>query len=106
MLNSLRFRIATLIDFLVNRNRYKIRQLIQEKGNLTTEQWMKRDWDARAEANPKFFSRLVANQTDKEFWQSGRISRDQILGRPIRGNVGRDSDLHRRRRSDRRWSEW
>lgn len=50
------------------------------KDNLTFVEWMKRDWDQRAKNNPLWFIRSKNGQTEEEFWQSGFIKRDQILG--------------------------
>jgi len=48
--------------------------------NLTPTKWMKRDWDQRAKNNSLWFIRSKRGQTEEEFWQSGFINRDQILG--------------------------
>ena len=51
-----------------------------DKKITSTNEWMKTDWDARAEVDVKFFVRSIHGQTEKEFWESGIVTRDQILG--------------------------
>jgi len=47
---------------------------------LSINERMQRDWDARAEIDPKFFIKSIHKQTDSEFWKSGFIDRDNVLG--------------------------
>ena len=47
---------------------------------LSSNERMQREWDARAEVDAKYFIKPKHNQTDNEFWKSGIIDCDDILG--------------------------
>lgn len=47
---------------------------------LSTNERMRRDWDARAEVDSRYFIRSAHSQTEDEFWQSGFNNRDKIIG--------------------------
>jgi len=51
-----------------------------KKNNLSTEEWMEKDWDNRAQENIKFFVRSVYGQTEEEFWKSGEENCKEIVG--------------------------
>jgi len=51
-----------------------------DKKIKNTNEWMNREWDARAEVDVKYYIRSVHGQTENEFWESGIVNRDQILG--------------------------
>lgn len=53
--------------------------LVSKKGDKTIEQWMKQDWDNRAEKNALYYIHSV-RESEKQFWQSGMKHRDMILG--------------------------
>lgn len=57
----------------------KIQATISSKNNLSYEEWMKQDWDKRAESDSKLFIRTFEDQTEEEFWQSGKVDCEYIL---------------------------
>ncbi len=50
------------------------------KDHQNLNERMKREWDARAEEDVKYFVRQIREQTEEEFWQSGRVNCREILG--------------------------
>jgi len=56
------------------------KMVFTKKKNLSTEEWMEKDWNERAEKNVKYFIRSVYGQTEEEFWKSGEDNSNQILG--------------------------
>ena len=55
-------------------------KVFTEKKNLSTEEWMERDWNERAKKDVKYFIRSFYNQSEEDFWASGRENCIQILG--------------------------
>ena len=54
-----------------------------ESDNLSTEQRMKADWNARALIDTKFSIRSVLSQSENDFWQSGIVDCNFILGKGL-----------------------
>lgn len=50
-----------------------------DKSNLSITEWMKRDWDKRAETDAKYYIRTTDRQTEEEFWDSGKPIRDNLI---------------------------
>jgi len=74
-------KIKNFISSRKNTEEYNLQKLVSlTRGNLNTQEWMKRDWNARAETCSKFFIRAVKGQTEEEFWESGKIEPHHILG--------------------------
>ena len=48
---------------------------------ISNDELMKSDWNARANYDVKFSIRAVDSQTEKEFWDSGLLDCDLIIGR-------------------------
>ena len=59
----------------------KINSTISPKNNLSDEEWMKQDWDKRAQSDAKFFIMTVKDQKEEEFWESGKKDCNKILGK-------------------------
>ena len=53
--------------------------LISKKEGKTVEEWMKTDWDVRAEKNAMYYIHSI-NENEENFWKSGFDDRDNILG--------------------------
>jgi SAM-dependent methyltransferase len=51
---------------------------INEK-TVTTNEWMKLDWDSRA-SDVEYFPGSMWGESEKEYWSSGKQSADSILG--------------------------
>jgi len=51
-----------------------------KKGNLSLEEWMKRDWDERAKIDAMYFVRTKFGQTEKDFWDCKKLRDIKILG--------------------------
>jgi len=47
-----------------------------DRNKLKSTEWMKRDWNARADIDIKYFIRSAFNQTEEEFWESGYHAKD------------------------------
>ena len=48
---------------------------------ISNDELMKSDWNARANYDAKFSIRAVESQTEKDFWDSGLIDSEFIIGR-------------------------
>jgi len=59
----------------------KIQPTISPKNNLSDEEWMKKDWNKRAESDAKFFILTVKDQKEEKFWESGKNDCEKILDR-------------------------
>jgi len=53
---------------------------IQDKNDSSVSQMMKNDWNERASTNSMYFVHSELEESEKEFWKSGFITREQILG--------------------------
>lgn len=70
-----------LRQIFMDSQEYKYLQLVKLRNtDLPTLQRMKKDWDDRAHTDAKFFIRAVYNQSEHEFWKSGKIECYNILG--------------------------
>lgn len=73
--------LGELVAMIKNSQTFKYSQLVKlRNSDLPISERMKKDWDDRAKLDSKFFIRAVFNQKDSEFWESGKIECDTILG--------------------------
>ena len=49
-----------------------------EKNDLNTNEWMKRDWNVRAEKDAMHY--IATGHDKQEFWEYGKIIREKMLG--------------------------
>lgn len=50
-----------------------------KKGNLSFEEWMKRDWNERAKIDAMYFVRNKFRQSEKDFWDCKKFRDEDIL---------------------------
>ena len=59
---------------------YKITHPVEDITKLSPEERMKAEWNARAKMDTKFAIFSVDNTTEEDFWKTGIVDRDMILG--------------------------
>lgn len=62
-------------------NDERLKKLIHTKqGNQNVIEWMKKDWDERANVDAMYFVRTQFNQTENDFWDGQKPRDNEILG--------------------------
>jgi len=70
----------TLIDKFKNSFEYKLSHPVDYDSNIPIEEKMKKDWDARAKMNTMFVISTNHSDNEDDFWKSGLIDTETILG--------------------------
>lgn len=70
----------TLIDTFKNSTEYKLSHPIEIDSNVSVDIKMKKEWNERTKMNPLFVIATDHSETEQDFWNSGIVECNNILG--------------------------
>ena len=73
----------SLIDTFKGSSEYKLSHPIEIEPDTTIDVKMKKEWDERAKMNPLFVIATDHSKSEEDFWKSGIVECNNILGKDI-----------------------